>query len=95
MSLSRIDMRIMQDRFANPNRKEVILCTPKLSRPSPWSCHRFHELWLAVAEATVVVALAATAVATVAEAVALAVAAALDAGATAAVAVAASSLHIG
>lgn len=91
MSLSRIDMRIMQDRFANPNRKEVILCTPKLSRLSPWSCHRFHELWLAVAEATAAVATAAPA----AEAAAQAVAAALDAEAIAAAAAAASSLHVG
>ena len=81
-------MRIMQDRFANPNRKEVILCTPKLSRLSPWSCHRFHELWLAVAVA------AATA-APAAEAAAQAVAAALDAEAIAAAAAAASSLHVG
>ena len=84
-------MRIMQDRFANPNRKEVILCTPKLSRLSPWSCHRFHELWLAVAEATAAVATAAPA----AEAAAQAVAAALDAEAIAAAAAAASSLHVG
>ena len=86
-------MRIMQDRFANPNRKEVILCTPKLSRLSPWSCHRFHELWLAVAEATAAVAAATAAPA--AEAAAQAVAAALDAEAIAAAAAAASSLHVG
>ena len=88
-------MRIMQDRFANPNRKEVILCTPKLSRLSPWSCHRFHELWLAVAEAIAAVAVAAATAAPAAEAAAQAVAAALDAEAIAAAAAAASSLHVG
>jgi len=32
--LSCVDVRMTQDRFTNPNRKEVILCTPRLSRQS-------------------------------------------------------------
>lgn len=86
-------MRMARDGFANLNRKEVILCTPRLSRRSRWPCCPSPELWLAVAEATVVVVLVAATAAPAAVA-ALAVAAALDAEAIAAAAAAASSLHV-